>query len=104
MSPAGVLWRDATSVIGLAIIPALWWMFLNRLGDFGNGIPMVRDGSSGSSVEQDIIDGAMQDQARFPGAHRAAARFSIACMGFLLVFGNFFLPYVVIRWGWGYSA
>ncbi len=92
----GEFWRLAVSFAALGAMPVIWYLFLNKLGDFGYG---GRDGDVASVDEQ--LQSLMDSERRHPMATIAAYRqswFSAYC---LMCFGNFFLPFVVIRFGWG---
>lgn len=94
-SAFGSLWRIVVSLAVLALLPVAWHAFLARLGSFGH-----RVGSSPPS-EQDQLRSLAADEDDLPGAHRLAWSSSRSCLVVLLAFGNCFLPYVLVRWGWG---
>ena len=92
----GESWRIAVSFAALAALPAAWYWFLQRLGDFGFGGRTTR-----VATERDQAQTLLDDADRHPVAAAIAYRTALFSVGFLLLFGNFFLPYVVLRWGWG---
>jgi hypothetical protein len=92
----GETWRILISFAALAALPVGWYWFLQHLGDFGFGGQKV---AAADEVGQVLA--LQQDELRHPVAAAVAYRISLFSVGFLLLFGNFFLPYVVIRWGWG---
>jgi hypothetical protein len=93
---AGDLWRIAVSLAALALLPVPWFWFLGRLGDFGSG-----EDSAGPDPEEELVDSLRSDELRQPFAAAFASRVSLFSLIVLLTFGNFFVPYVLVRWGWG---
>ena len=93
----GTVWRVAFSLAVLGLLPVVWYWFMNRLGAFGGPTTDVRV----SEAEQLASLAAVQ--AQYPQAHRLAEAFSKFCLVVLLAFGNFFLLYVAVRWGWGFN-
>lgn len=98
--PTGSFWSDAWRIVislaALAVIPMIWYWFLKYLGDFGFG-------GQAEPVSDELVQlkSLRESELRHPMAAALAYRTSLASLIFLLIFGNFFLPYVVIRWGWG---
>jgi len=88
-------WRLGVTFLALALLPVFWYGFLRALGAFGS-----RD-EVPSATEKQQRDSLIGGECDNTLATSVAYRLSLLSLVVLLVFGNFFLPYVVLRWGWG---
>lgn len=88
-------WRLGVTFVALALLPVFWYVFLRALGAFASHdeLPPATELQQRDSLVRSERDNAL--------ATAVAYRVSVLSLLVLLVFGNFFLPYVVLRWGWG---
>ena len=88
-------WRLGVAFVALALLPVFWYGFLRALGAFGSHDELT------PATEQQQRDSLVRSERANVLATTVAYRLSLLSLLVLLVFGNFFLPYVVLRWGWG---
>jgi Na+(H+)/acetate symporter ActP len=88
-------WRLGVTFVALALLPLCWYGFLRGLGAFGSHDELT------PTTEQQQRDKLVRCEHDNTLATTVAYRLSVLSLLVLLVFGNFFLPYVLLRWGWG---
>ncbi|ORA11671.1 hypothetical protein BST14_18330 [Mycobacterium arosiense ATCC BAA-1401 = DSM 45069] len=88
-------WRLGVTFVALALLPVFWYVFLRSLGAFASHDELP------PATEQQQRDSLLRSERDNVLAATVAYRVSVLSLLVLLVFGNFFLPYVVLRWGWG---